>query len=145
MNEAEIRLLVSEVRRLRRAYRTQRSLLLVSIMAIAALALTLPGLARPVRAQSKTPDGDGVLHVRGLVIEDRGGHERLRLGAPLPDPIIHGVRQKRTDLPIAVLVRFDLVKVSVLAERDRRVAHDVFVAYLPPLTRASPARRERRG
>jgi hypothetical protein len=29
------------------------------------------------------------------VVEDPGGHERLRLGAPLPDPLIHGVRQKR--------------------------------------------------
>jgi hypothetical protein len=33
--------------------------------------------------------------VRGLVVEDPVAHERVRLGAPLPDPMIHGVRQKR--------------------------------------------------
>ncbi len=29
------------------------------------------------------------------MVEDQSGHERVRLGAPLPDPIIHGVRYKR--------------------------------------------------
>jgi hypothetical protein len=47
-----------------------------------------------VQAQVQ-PDSGGVLRVRGLVVEDQSGHERLRLGAPLPDPMIHGVRRKR--------------------------------------------------
>ena len=45
--------------------------------------------------QASTTDKDGVLHLRGLVIDDAAGHERLRLGAPLPDPMIHGVRMHR--------------------------------------------------
>ena len=41
------------------------------------------------------PADDGILHVRGLVVTDQNGTERLRLGAPLPDPIVNGVRRKR--------------------------------------------------
>ncbi len=95
MNEAEMRLLRIEVLHLRKACRTQRLLLLVFLAAVTALAVTILGRPLPVAAQSGRPDKDGVLHVHGLVVEDRNGHERLRLGAPLPDPMIHGVRQKR--------------------------------------------------
>jgi hypothetical protein len=48
----------------------------------------------PVQAQTQT-DKDGILHVRGVVVEDQKGLERVRLGAPVPDPMIHGVRRKR--------------------------------------------------
>jgi hypothetical protein len=42
-------------------------------------------------------DGDGVIHVRGVVVEDAKGVERLRLGAPLPDPMgKDGVRHARS-------------------------------------------------
>jgi hypothetical protein len=98
MNETEIRLLRDEICRLRNAYKTQRLLLLASLAAVTVFAITFFGGPLPVAAQSATPltpDKDGVLHVRGLVVEDQGGHERLRLGAPLPDPMIHGVRHKR--------------------------------------------------
>jgi hypothetical protein len=94
MNETEMLLLRSEIRHLRKACRTQRLLLLASFAGVTALAITVLGRPLTVAAQS-APDKDGVLHVRGLVVEARSGHERLRLGAPLPDPLIHGVRQKR--------------------------------------------------
>lgn len=58
-----------------------------------------------VQAQTQT-DKDGVLHLRGLVIEDQNGRERARLGAPLPDPMIHGVRRKRV-APVSGLLVSD--------------------------------------
>jgi hypothetical protein len=70
-------------------------------LALALVAGTLGGMASrslmpmPVQAQVQ-PDKDGILRVRGLIVEDRNGHERVRLGAPLPDPMIHGVRYKRS-------------------------------------------------
>src|SRR5689334_2138950 len=95
MNEAEIALLRRDVRRLQLACRNQRMLLLVCVAAaISYLAIYSLGHPAPVSAQS-VPDKDGIFHVRGLIVEDQSGHERLRLGAPLPDPLIHGVRQKR--------------------------------------------------
>jgi hypothetical protein len=49
----------------------------------------------PVQAQVQ-PDKDGILRARGLIVEDQNGHERVRLGAPPPGPMIHGVRYKRS-------------------------------------------------
>ena len=69
-------------------------------LALALVAGTLGGMASrflmpmPVQAQVQ-PDKDGMLRVRGLIVEDQNGHERVRLGAPLPGPMIHGVRYKR--------------------------------------------------
>jgi DNA-directed RNA polymerase specialized sigma24 family protein len=47
---------------------------------------------------------DGILHMRGVVVEDMNGVERVRLGAPLPDPMIHGVRQKRSGVISGLLI-----------------------------------------
>jgi hypothetical protein len=62
-------------------------------------------LDRPhtVVAQSASEKED-ILRVRGLVVEDQSGHERLRLGAPLPDPIVHGVRRKRSGAVSGLLI-----------------------------------------
>jgi hypothetical protein len=57
----------------------------------------------PVGAQAQ-PDKDGILRVRGLIVEDPNGHERVRLGAPLPDPMIHGVRVKRSGVISGMLI-----------------------------------------
>jgi hypothetical protein len=38
---------------------------------------------------------DSVLHVRGLVVVDENGTERVQIGAPLPDPLILGRRYRR--------------------------------------------------
>src|SRR4051812_43906576 len=94
MSEYEMALLQGEVNRLRSAVRQQRIVLLACLLAVAGLAVTILGRPESVAAQA-SPDKDGVIHVRGLVVEDQRGHERLRLGAPLPDPMIHGVRLKR--------------------------------------------------
>src|SRR5579872_3426371 len=94
MNETELIAFRLDMLRLRRGYRAQRFLLTAALAAILGLIIALFGSPAPVAAQSAA-DKDGVLHVRGLVVEDPGGHERLRLGAPLPDALIHGVRQRR--------------------------------------------------
>jgi len=64
--------------------------------------LILAGFARPSRVP--VTDKDGILHAGGVVVEDLNGVERVRLGAPLPDPMIHGVRQKRSGVISGLLI-----------------------------------------
>ena len=103
MNEAELGLLRSDVNRLKKDYIRQQLLLLIALASTAGMAITLFGHPGAVAAQS-TQEKDGILHVRGLVVEDANGHERLRLGAPLPDPMIHGVRRKRLGVISGLLI-----------------------------------------
>lgn len=103
MNETELALLQNEIERLRRENRTQKLLSLTAFVAVVGLTFVVLGRPAPVAAQS-VPDKDGILHVRGLVVEDQSGHERLRLGAPLPDPMIHGVRYKRSGAVSGLLI-----------------------------------------
>jgi hypothetical protein len=103
MNETDLTLFREEMCRLRRGYRAQQYLLAMALAAIAVLTAIVFGNPAPVAAQS-TADKDGVLHVRGLVVEDPNGHERVRLGTPLPDPMIHGVRQKRAGAVSGLLI-----------------------------------------
>jgi hypothetical protein len=77
--------------------------LLLALACIVGLAVGPLGHPRPVAAQS-TQERDGILRIRGLVVEDPNGHERLRLGAPLPDPVIHGVRRKRSGVVSGLLI-----------------------------------------
>jgi hypothetical protein len=102
MNETDFAHLRRDVKRLERQCRAQR-LLLLALACIAGLAVSPIGHPRAVAAQS-AQEKDGVLHVRGLVVEDSNGHERLRLGAPLPDPVIHGVRRKRSGSVSGLLI-----------------------------------------
>lgn len=94
MSESDSSQLLRDVQELRQAYRVQRWLLAASFVMIALLALMVVG--RSISVLASTTDKDGILHVRGLVVEDGNKRERLRLGAPLPDPMIHGVRYKRS-------------------------------------------------
>ena len=103
MNEVEVSILRRDVNSLEKECRAQRRLLLVALACIAGMAIALLGRPQPVAAQS-TPEKDGILHVRGLVVEDQSGHERLRLGAPLPDPMVHGVRRKRSGAVSGLLI-----------------------------------------
>jgi hypothetical protein len=102
MNETNFALR-RDLNRLERQCRAQRMLLILALACIAGLAISPLRHPQPVAAQSAQP-ADGVLHVRGLVVEDPNGHERLRLGAPLPDPVIHGVRRKRSGVVSGLLI-----------------------------------------
>ncbi len=94
MSEVELTRLLNDVQKLKSAYRVQQWLLATSLVVIGLLGSVI--LERPASVMASTTDKEGILHVRGLVVEDATRHERLRLGAPLPDPMIHGVRYKRS-------------------------------------------------
>ena len=93
MSESELTRLLNDIQKLRHSYRVQRWLLASSFVMIALLASMIVGRSPSVMAS--TTDKDGITHVRGLVVEDGNRRERVRLGAPLPDPMIHRVRYKR--------------------------------------------------
>lgn len=65
-----------------------------SITTTVLLALLFCGFSR---RNSLSPDGSGVLRVRGLAVVDASGKTRVRLQAPLPEPIIMGKQGKRDD------------------------------------------------
>jgi hypothetical protein len=48
---------------------------------------------------SKSDNGgiapESVLRVRGLIVVDQNGKDRIQIGAPLPDPLLQGKRYKR--------------------------------------------------
>jgi hypothetical protein len=94
VTDAEAAVLRGEVCQLKRAYQTHR--LLSAIACAAAIGSTLMLLNRPSAVSASATSKDGILHVRGAVVEDAFGQEGVRLGAPLPDPLFHGVRGHRS-------------------------------------------------
>ena len=64
----------------------------------------------PLSAQA--PRGGDIITVRGLIVVDDKGVERVRIGAPLPDPIVNGRRVPRQGVVSGMLI-FD-------AEGDER-------------------------
>lgn len=61
-------------------------------LGIMTLAIIVPDLMSPSRAQTSVTDA---LRVRELVIVDRNGTERVRIGSELPDAVIDGKRVNR--------------------------------------------------
>jgi|SRR5580704_13177074 hypothetical protein len=94
MPDSETARLHEEILQLKRADQTQRVISAIACSVAISTALML--LDRPSTVSASTTGKDGILHVRGLVVEDASGQERLRLGAPLPDPLEHGVRGHRS-------------------------------------------------
>src|SRR5262245_60511770 len=75
--------------------RNHRVTLLVTGLLVAWL-LTLTGFAAlEARGRSEAGDPSEVLRVRGLIVVDQNGTERVRIQAPLPDPIMLGKRIPR--------------------------------------------------
>jgi hypothetical protein len=72
--------------------------LLLGAVLGAVLAWTMP------QAFAQTPGTDRILTVRGLVVVDERGVERVRLGAPLPDPIVQGKRVPRQGVVSGILI-----------------------------------------
>jgi hypothetical protein len=63
------------------------------------------GLSRALpEAVAQTRRTDEILTVRGLVVVDERGVERVRLGAPLPDPITGGKRVPRKGVVSGILI-----------------------------------------
>src|SRR6266851_6661366 len=88
MTDAKVLEMEREILRLRRSHK--RMCLASAICLVGVVSVSATGWMGSREVRASTTDKDGVLHLRGLVIDDAGGHERLRLGAPLPDPLIHG-------------------------------------------------------
>lgn len=47
---------------------------------------------------------DSVLRVRGLIVTDANGKDRVQIGAPLPDPLLQGKRYKRNGAVSGILM-----------------------------------------
>jgi hypothetical protein len=89
-------------RRNRRLARTAHA-----AMAAAVLAALSPAPLRPAVARAAAPaPADSVLRVRELVVVDSAGTERVRIAAPLPDPIMLGRRFRRDD-PVSGILIYD--------------------------------------
>jgi hypothetical protein len=90
MNDPDqLKHLLAQQRRLAR-----RVNLLFAVSLVATL-LAVMGLVGWSRAAFLSPERDGVLHVRGVAVADGNGKVRVRLQAPLPDPVIMGRQVKR--------------------------------------------------
>ena len=73
-------------------------------MTLSVLSLAWSGIRDGVPTVSAASK-DGIMHVRGLVVEDANGVERLRLGAPLPDPMgTDGKRHPRQGVISGMLI-----------------------------------------
>jgi hypothetical protein len=68
----------------------------ISLLVAGILALTTYFVVRPLLREYS----NGVLRVRGIIVEDEQGHERILLGAPVPQ--VSG--RKRKDAMTGVLV-----------------------------------------
>ena len=67
-----------------------------------AIGWSLSGAPR-LLAQGPRPAGE-ILTVRGLVVVDDKGVERVRIGAPLPDPVGNGRRVPRQGVVSGMLI-----------------------------------------
>ena len=92
MDDQELRIIKESIdglarqnRRLRWGLAVTASVLALAIIALAAFGLRPRGAVGP----------DGILTVRGLVVVDRNGVGRVRIQAPLPDPLVLGKRFPR--------------------------------------------------
>lgn len=74
----------------------------VSVALTAVLALAAAGPA--ARAGGGWLPADSVLRVRGLVVVDSTGVERVVIGAPVPDPLIYGRRSQRLGTTSGILL-----------------------------------------
>lgn len=73
-------------------------------LALTSLALQLLPTAPNVRTAAQK---DGILRVHGLIVEDSAGVERIRLGAPLPDPMGSDSTRHKRQGPVSGLIITD--------------------------------------
>ncbi|HET7436707.1 MAG TPA: hypothetical protein VFN10_18505 [Thermoanaerobaculia bacterium] len=81
--------------RLVRLEQTCRQLRRRANASIACAALLVIGGITIAAKPTNAIDEDAVLRVRGVIITDANGVERVRIGAPLPDPMAFGRRAER--------------------------------------------------
>jgi hypothetical protein len=95
-----------QLQSLRRDNATLRLLVMASlVLTVVCLPLQFT-FSSPQKVQAASTK-DGIVRVRELIVEDSAGVERIRLGAPLPDPMgTDGLRQKRQG-PISGMIISD--------------------------------------
>lgn len=98
--ENEIKQIKNTISKLERRNRrlTWRFRLLLALWAITLSAVVIINQVNAETSETKTGqivNENSVLRVRGLVVVDEKGTERVQIGAPLPDPLILGKRSKR--------------------------------------------------
>jgi hypothetical protein len=86
------------------ASRCLRLLEAISILGIFALVASIYSWL--VRSKTRYTDPEKILRVRGLVVVDENGMERVRIGAPLPDPPFLGKRGQRQG-PVSGILLMD--------------------------------------
>ena len=97
--------LANEVARLER--RVEVLTRLTVVMSLAAIVVIMSAFVRPTHHSDPTTLAkDSVLVLRALSIVDGRGVERVRIAAPLPDPIMLGRRYERGD-PVSGILIFD--------------------------------------
>src|ERR1700686_1149058 len=97
MNDLEARLNLLEARHKRMV----RSLWILPTIMLAGI-VALRG--RPVDASTKNP---GILRVKGLVIMDENGTERVWIGSPLPGQLVNGKREQRPSRQAGIVLYDD--------------------------------------
>lgn len=71
-------------------------------LVLSSVGVVLSGAWPEAQAQRRT--ADEILTVRGLVVVDAAGVERVRIGSPLPDPIVQGKRVPRQGQVSGILI-----------------------------------------
>ena len=94
--------LSARVSLLERRWARQRARFVFTLLLGAVIGVVL-SWAMP-NASVQTQRTDQILTVRGLVVLDERGVERVRLGAPLPDPIVQGKRVPRQGVVSGILI-----------------------------------------
>jgi hypothetical protein len=84
----------------RRLVRCVKSLIAVWVLTV----LGFLWLSRGGSVWANSDPQDRILKARGLVIVDEHGKTRVRIAAPLPEPIIMGKEQKRDDSISGILL-----------------------------------------
>lgn len=67
----------------------------LTVLNVCLIVLMLVQLAYTIWATRHENTTGQILRARGLIVADEKGTERIVIGAPLPDPMVHGKRQKR--------------------------------------------------
>lgn len=73
---------------------------------LALLAVIVPMVLMAERTSAVPPPvpPDSVLRVRGLIVTDANGKERVHIGSPLPDPMLQGKRYRRNGAISGILL-----------------------------------------
>lgn len=78
-----------------RARRDRRLTFLALAATVVTLCSTLRATPAVASSAPRLVSTDSVLRVRGLIVVDGQGHDRVYIGAPLPDPSLFGKRRSR--------------------------------------------------